>query len=157
VRRALARGIEFAVAPGTDVATGSRMSASPRRSRRLVPRRRPLVLAPEAAILRRARTSPPADVQDLIASLESLVASLRATVGPAGLRLVDPPGLASPLTAREREIIVQLSNGYAAINIAARLDLSYTTVRNHIQNTLRKLEVHSQVEAVALSFRSGWI
>lgn len=115
------------------------------------------MLAPEAAILRRARTSPPADVQDLIASLESLVASLRATVGPAGLRLVDPPGLASPLTAREREIIVQLSNGYAAINIAARLDLSYTTVRNHIQNTLRKLEVHSQVEAVALSFRSGWI
>jgi PAS domain S-box-containing protein len=63
----------------------------------------------------------------------------------------------SPLTAREREIVLLLSNGYAALNIAAKLNLSHATVRNHIQNVLRKLDVHSQVEAVALSFRRGWI
>ena len=43
------------------------------------------------------------------------------------------------------------------LNIAAKLNLSHATVRNHIQNVLRKLEVHSQVEAVALAFRRGWI
>ena len=43
------------------------------------------------------------------------------------------------------------------LNIAAKLNLSHATVRNHIQNVLRKLDVHSQVEAVALSFRRGWI
>lgn len=62
-----------------------------------------------------------------------------------------------PLSTREKEIMELLSNGYASINIAARLDLSHATIRNHIQNTLRKLKVHGQVEAVALAFRSGWI
>ncbi len=69
----------------------------------------------------------------------------------------EPQISVSPLTAREREIVLLLSNGYAALNIAAKLNLSHATVRNHIQNVLRKLDVHSQVEAVALSFRRGWI
>ncbi len=77
---------------------------------------------------------------------------------PAGpVAAPDPPISVSPLTVREREIVLLLSNGYAALNIAAKLNLSHATVRNHIQNVLRKLDVHSQVEAVALSFRRGWI
>ncbi len=62
-----------------------------------------------------------------------------------------------PLTDRERGIVELLSDGYAALNIAARLGLSHATIRNHIQNILRKLNVHSQVEAVALALRRGWI
>lgn len=62
-----------------------------------------------------------------------------------------------PLTERERGIVELLSDGYAALNIAARLGLSHATIRNHIQNILRKLSVHSQVEAVALAIRRGWI
>jgi DNA-binding CsgD family transcriptional regulator len=91
-------------------------------------------------------------------SLDSLISSLRSAVRePAGLPPVDPPISVSPLSSREREIVMLLSNGYAALNIAAKLNLSHATVRNHIQNVLRKLEVHSQVEAVALAFRRGWI
>jgi DNA-binding NarL/FixJ family response regulator len=30
-------------------------------------------------------------------------------------------------------------------------------VRNHIHNTLEKLEVHSKLEAVSLAFRNGWV
>jgi DNA-binding CsgD family transcriptional regulator len=37
------------------------------------------------------------------------------------------------------------------------LNLSLKTVQNHINNVLRELKVHSQVEIVALSFRRGWI
>jgi PAS domain S-box-containing protein len=92
------------------------------------------------------------------AAIDRLVAALRASVRePGGLPPVDPPISVSPLTGREREMIMLLSNGYASLNIVARLNLSHATVRNHIQNALRKLEVHSQVEAVALTFRRGWI
>lgn len=62
-----------------------------------------------------------------------------------------------PLTERERGIVAMLSDGYAALNISARLGLSHATIRNHIQNILKKLDVHSQVEAVALSIRRGWV
>ncbi|HQR44629.1 MAG TPA: LuxR C-terminal-related transcriptional regulator [Thermoanaerobaculia bacterium] len=92
------------------------------------------------------------------AELERLVASLRTAARPAAdSPKADPVLSVSPLTAREREIVVLLSNGYAALNIAAKLNLSHATVRNHIQNILRKLEVHSQVEAIAVAFRRGWI
>jgi DNA-binding CsgD family transcriptional regulator len=91
-------------------------------------------------------------------ALDNLISSLRAAVRePGGLPPVDPPISVSPLSGREREIVMMLSNGYAALNIAAKLNLSHATVRNHIQNVLRKLEIHSQVEAVALAFRRGWI
>jgi DNA-binding CsgD family transcriptional regulator len=62
-----------------------------------------------------------------------------------------------PLTPREIGIVEMLADGYAALNIAARLGLSHATVRNHVQNILRKLDVHSQVEAVALAIRRGWV
>ena len=39
--------------------------------------------------------------------------------------------------------------------IGARLFLSPNTVRTHIQNVLRKLEVHSSIEAVGLALRHG--
>jgi PAS domain S-box-containing protein len=92
------------------------------------------------------------------AELERLVSSLRSAARPAAdSGKADPVLSVSPLTVREREIVVLLSNGYAALNIAAKLNLSHATVRNHIQNILRKLEVHSQVEAIAVAFRRGWI
>jgi DNA-binding NarL/FixJ family response regulator len=62
-----------------------------------------------------------------------------------------------PLSKREHEIVALLADGWAALNIAARMNLSHATVRNHIQNALRKLEVHSQVEIVALALRRGWV
>ena len=92
------------------------------------------------------------------AELERLAASLRAAARvTSDSPKPDPILSVSPLTAREREIVVLLSNGYAALNIAAKLNLSHATVRNHIQNILRKLEVHSQVEAIAVAFRRGCI
>ena len=40
-----------------------------------------------------------------------------------------------------------------AREIAARLGIAEATVRNHIRITLRKLDCHSQLEAVAVAFR----
>lgn len=93
------------------------------------------------------------EVETLVKQLRSAASGRGAAPAPAP----DPAISVSPLTAREKEIIHLLSNGFAALNIAAKLNLSHATVRNHIQNILRKLEVHSQVEAISVAFRRGWI
>jgi DNA-binding NarL/FixJ family response regulator len=53
------------------------------------------------------------------------------------------------LSPRQREVLVLLSGGVRVKEIAARLGLSETTVRNHVRLLLRGLECHSQLEAVA--------
>jgi DNA-binding CsgD family transcriptional regulator len=53
------------------------------------------------------------------------------------------------LSPRQREVLRLLADGVRAREIAVRLGLSQTTVRNHIRNLLRRLDSHSQLEAVA--------
>jgi DNA-binding CsgD family transcriptional regulator len=54
------------------------------------------------------------------------------------------------LTPREREILGLLADGLDTREIAAKLVVSLATVRNHVQNILAKLGVHSRLEAVVL-------
>lgn len=62
----------------------------------------------------------------------------------------------STLTAREREVLAALVDGKSAEQIAAEGFVSLTTVRTHIRALLSKLDVHSQLAAVALAQRAGW-
>jgi DNA-binding CsgD family transcriptional regulator len=55
------------------------------------------------------------------------------------------------LTAGERRILFYLTEGWAAQDIADELVVSLTTVRSHIRSVLRKLEVRSQLAAVAIA------
>jgi DNA-binding NarL/FixJ family response regulator len=55
----------------------------------------------------------------------------------------------SALTSREREILLMLADGASNDRIAERLVISPQTVRTHVQNLLRKLDLHSRVEAAA--------
>jgi DNA-binding NarL/FixJ family response regulator len=59
------------------------------------------------------------------------------------------------LTAREREVLGLLAAGLDRSAIGTRLFLSPNTVRTHIQNVLRKLQVHSSIEAVGIALRHG--
>lgn len=59
------------------------------------------------------------------------------------------------LTKRELDVLELLALGESAESIAAKLVLSVNTVRNHIQNLLAKLGVHSRLEAVAEARRQG--
>ncbi|MCE7054165.1 response regulator transcription factor [Algoriphagus sp. AGSA1] len=52
------------------------------------------------------------------------------------------------LTTREIELLTQLKNGLTYEQIAANLHISYHTVRKHIENIYRKLQVNNKVEAV---------
>lgn len=53
------------------------------------------------------------------------------------------------LTASERRVLFCLACGYAATDIAAELMVSVSTVRAHIRAILRKLDVRTQLAAVA--------
>ncbi|NNM23349.1 MAG: response regulator transcription factor [Flavobacteriaceae bacterium] len=52
------------------------------------------------------------------------------------------------LSKREIEVLEQLSKGLSYTVIADNLFLSPSTVRKHIENIYRKLQVHSKIEAV---------
>lgn len=64
-----------------------------------------------------------------------------------------PDARARKLTAREVEVIGMLAAGHTTPEIASRLHISTVTARNHIQNILEKLELHSKAELVAFAFR----
>lgn len=60
------------------------------------------------------------------------------------------------LTRRERQVLGLLAQGVRRTQIAARLGISPSTVRAHISHILEKLNVHSQLEAVAVTRALGW-
>ena len=59
------------------------------------------------------------------------------------------------LSQREREVYALLVDGNDHERIAERLVISPATARTHVQNLLRKLEVHSRLEATALAIQHG--
>ena len=61
------------------------------------------------------------------------------------------------LTARELEVLELLVDGTPNQELAQRMGISRNTVRNHVQNLLTKLGVHSRLEAVALATREGLV
>jgi two-component system nitrate/nitrite response regulator NarL len=63
----------------------------------------------------------------------------------------------SELTDRERETLRALSSGMSVHGIASEWVVSETTVRSHVRGVLTKLDVPSQLAAVALALRSGWL
>ena len=58
------------------------------------------------------------------------------------------------LTLREQEVLRCLSLGMTTIAISEDLGISSVTVRNHIQNILRKLRVHTKLAAAAFAYRN---
>lgn len=107
------------------------------------------------------------------ASREELVAAVRSvcvgdtvfTPGLAGLVLgeyrrlsdVGPTGGpgAPQLTDRETEVLKMVAKGMSYRQIADRLVLSHRTVQNHVQNTLRKLQMHNRVELTRYAIEQG--
>jgi DNA-binding CsgD family transcriptional regulator len=64
-------------------------------------------------------------------------------------------GLAALLTCRERQCLLMLVEGLDTAAMVARLGVSRTTVRTHLQAVLTKLGVHSRLEAASFAVRYG--
>jgi DNA-binding NarL/FixJ family response regulator len=87
-------------------------------------------------------------------SAELVDAVTRVSEGEA----VFTPGLAGPrdqLTERETEILKMVATGMSYKQIAARLVLSHRTVQNHVQNTLRKLQMNNRVQLTRWAIEHG--
>ena len=106
------------------------------------------------------------------ASREDLLTAVRRvaagdpvfTPGLAGLvlgefqRISDDPAPTSAddrLTPRETEVLKMVAKGMSYRQIAERLVLSHRTVQNHVQNTLRKLQMHNRVELTRYAIEQG--
>lgn len=77
------------------------------------------------------------------AALARRLAALGAGRGPGAPRV-------GSLTPREREIALLLEEGLTNREIARRLVVEVPTVKGHVQNILRKLEVRRRGEAAAM-------
>lgn len=111
------------------------------------------------------------------AGVEELVAAVRRTAegqavfgpGLAGLvlgefrrraketaaRRTDPSPDEPALTPRETEVLRLVAKGLSARRIASRLTLSHRTVENHVQNSLRKLQLTNRVELTRYAIEKG--
>jgi two-component system response regulator DesR len=82
----------------------------------------------------------------------------------AGERVVDPAlaaatlaGGASPLTGRERDVLVASRDGATVADIAAKLFLSEGTVRNYLSAAIAKTGVRNRAEAYREADQRGWL
>ncbi len=65
--------------------------------------------------------------------------------------------LIAPLTPRETEILNYIAQGYLNKQIAAELNISEQTIKNHVTSILRKLNANARTEAVVVAIRQGLI
>jgi DNA-binding NarL/FixJ family response regulator len=75
----------------------------------------------------------------------------RLAAGPAA----DGADGTPKLTEREVEVLRLVAKGLSARQVADRLVLSHRTVQNHVQNTLRKLQLHNRVELTRYAIEQG--
>jgi two-component system nitrate/nitrite response regulator NarL len=101
--------------------------------------------------IRAADRNEPIVAPPLAATLVSYVAEL---VGFDGGGDSDPCGPES-LTRREREVLGLVQQGLTNQEIAAKLVIELGTVKNHVHNILRKLNVNSRRDAVHVSRLAG--
>ena len=82
----------------------------------------------------------------------------------AGLRVVDPALAAetlatgeSPLTSRERDVLVAARSGGTVADISKVLFLSEGTVRNYLSSAIGKTGARTRVEAARVAEQRGWL
>lgn len=94
--------------------------------------------------------------------VEQLAAAIRRV--RAGERVVDPQLASealgegdSPLTEREAEVLRASSAGATMLDIAERLHLSPSTVRNYLSSAIGKLGARNRIEALTVARDRGWL
>lgn len=109
-----------------------------------------------------------APAEDLIAAIRTVHAGDAVLAPSATRRLLDhvasqlPTGTMAPdrfarLTAREREVLLEVASGASNAEIAGRLYLSEATVKTHVGRMLTKLGLRDRVQAVVLAYESGLV
>jgi two-component system response regulator DesR len=112
--------------------------------------------------LRRAMESGAAGFLVKDGPVEELAAAIRRVL--AGETVVDPALAAaalsagpSPLTARECDVLKASADGATVADIAAKLHLSESTVRNYLSSAIGKTGTRNRMEAMREARQQGWL
>ena len=89
--------------------------------------------------------------KELIGSLTNIIQGK-----PKEQEKIEPATPLSELTPREKEIIEHIAEGESNKVIARNLGISDGTVKLHVKAILRKLGVHSRVEAAVIAVEHGY-
>ncbi len=84
-------------------------------------------------------------------NVASFAGELRRVAPTMRRRDVDP---SNPLTARETQVLRHVALGLSNKEIASALNLSVDTVKEHVQNILRKLEARDRAQAAVWAVRN---
>ena len=95
-----------------------------------------------------------APIADLVSALRRVHAGERVVAPELAMAAWDP---ADPLTARERELLREVTTGASNAAIAARLNLAEGTVRNYLSTAMAKLGVRNRSEAANTARDRGWL
>ncbi|MFE0027725.1 response regulator transcription factor [Amycolatopsis sp. NPDC059021] len=115
-----------------------------------------------AGYLRRAMEAGAAGFVVKDSPADALADAIRRVMN--GERVVDP-ALAvatlaageSPLTARERDVLIAARSGATVADIAATLYLSEGTVRNYLSAATTKTATRNRMEALRVADERGWL
>jgi DNA-binding NarL/FixJ family response regulator len=96
--------------------------------------------------------------RDLASAIRSVHAGHTLLQPDVAAALMAPdPAAASPLTARERDVLAEIAEGRSNREIARSLSLSEKTVKTHVSNVLMKLGVADRTQAALLAVRRGLV
>ncbi|MEV4185087.1 response regulator [Streptosporangium canum] len=94
--------------------------------------------------------------------VEELAAAIRRVL--AGEKVIDPALAAAalstgpnPLTDRERDVLAAAADGATVADIARRLHLSESTVRNYLSAAIGKTGTRNRIEAARSARHNGWL
>jgi DNA-binding NarL/FixJ family response regulator len=87
-------------------------------------------------------------VRDVFAGGAPMTASIARRVAQSFKKQETKNPEIESLTPREVEVLELLAKGFAYKEVAADLEISYSTVQRHIESIYRKLHVHSRTHAV---------
>jgi len=98
------------------------------------------------------------DPRDLGSVLRQVVnGTVFQTVGVPATQSSSRQATAAGLTAKEQEVLAALARGLSNQQIAKELWLAEQTVKFHLSNIYRKLEVRNRTEAVQHAVRRGFV
>ncbi|MBC7867318.1 MAG: response regulator transcription factor [Gloeobacteraceae cyanobacterium ES-bin-316] len=89
-------------------------------------------------------------LDDLLAGGSPMSSSIARKVVASFTKMGKDNSLVETLSDREKMVLDQLAKGLIGKEVADVLDISWGTVRKHVQNIYKKLQVNTRVEAVNL-------